>query len=30
VALRPTFACEAHVVREYYEAEAANRLASAQ
>lgn len=28
-ALQPTFACEAHVVREYYEAEAANRLASA-
>lgn len=28
-ALQPIFACEAHVVREYYEAEAANRLASA-
>jgi arylsulfatase A-like enzyme len=27
--LQPLFACEAHVVREYYEAEAANRLASA-
>lgn len=28
-ALQPTFACEAYVVREYYAAEAANRLANA-